>query len=211
MRFLFGLLLGVSALLPLCAGAQTAAAPAPPQSAEPWVLPYADAGIGFYRRLDRANPSYNADAGVDLLHKKLLVEVEGGGDTADASRGSDGHTFRLHGLAFYRIASRWRLGAGVHFSEFSSSTYKKRDLWPTVAAMYEHDWLRANIQYLLPGTNHDYRETGPLVDLRFHLIKNFYFRQRSALLFYRDALESPPGRHVGSELTFGVLYEFHRR
>ena len=112
---------------------------------------YADGGIGLYGNLGKSNPNYKVDAGVDLNHGRLFGEVEAGADTANASDSNNGYNIRAHGLLLYRGKASWSYGGGVHYSEFRSSAYKKHDLWPTLALMYDHDWLRANIQYLFPG------------------------------------------------------------
>jgi len=207
MSIFFRLLLAALALFSASALAQSPDA----QDTRPPALFYADGGFGLYGNLGKSNPNYNADAGVDLNHNRLFAEFEGGADTANESGGSTGYTYRLHGLLFYRGKSRWSYGGGVHYSEFTAQLYKKHDLWPTLALLYERGPARVNFQYLFPGENTDYHEQGPLVDLRVHLIKGFYYRQRTDVLFYRDALQSPPAHHVGSENTFGVLYVFGKR
>jgi hypothetical protein len=169
---------------------------------------YADAGIGLYGGLGKSNPNYDVDAGTDVSYQKLFVELEAGADTANASGTSDGYNIRTHVLAFYRKTDRWSFGGGMHYAEFKSKAYTKHDFWPTLAVLYDRKWLRLNSQYLLPGSNSDYHETGPLLDLRLRLTHGFYYRDRFALLHYTNELQSPPQVHWGREATFGILYVF---
>ena len=175
------------------------------------VNPYLDGGIGLYGNLGKSNPNYNADAGIDVKYQRLFGEVEAGFDTANASGTDKGCNIRTHGLAFYRVKGHWNIGGGMHYAEFKSNSYTKHDFWPTFAALYDGKWLRLNSQYLFPGSNSDYHETGPLFDLRLRLTHGFYYRDRFALLHYTDNLQSPPEGHWGREAMFQVLYVFKEK
>ena len=182
-----------------------------PQDADNAVNAYVDAGLGLNQNLGRSNPNYDADAGVDILHQRLFAEVEAGADTANASGLGNGYTIRTHALFYYRGKGHWNYGGGIHFSDFQSSAYKEHDLWPTGALLYDIRWLRLNSEYLFPGSNTNYHETGPLFDLRLRLTQGFYYRQRFALLHYTDEVQNPPEGHWGREVTFGILYVFRER
>jgi len=53
--------------------------------------------------------------------------------------------------------------------------------------------------------------TGPLLDLRMQIGRGFYYRELVGVFFYRDVLQFPTTRRVGSEATFGILYVFHEQ
>jgi hypothetical protein len=170
---------------------------------------YGDVGMGLYGGFGKSNPNYNADGGADLTYNHLFGEFEAGGDTANALDTDNGHTFRTHALLFYRGKRHWSYGGGVHYSEFFSNSYNQHELWPTAALLYDGEWLRANLQYLVPGPNSNYPENGPLVDLRLRLTHGFYGRTRVGIFFYRDNLQYPQENHIGREAFFDILYVFH--
>ncbi|GEM_PF-4430851 len=193
----------VFALCPACVLAQDS-------DVQPY-SPYIDGGIGLYGNLGKSNPNYNLDGGVDLSHQRLFAELEAGADTANASGTSNGYNIRTHALAFYRGKGHWSIGGGIHYAEFKSNSYTKHDFWPTAALLYDLKWLRLNSQYLFPGSNSDYHETGPLFDLRIRLTHGFYYRERFSVLHYTDNLQNPPQVHWGREATFGIMYVFRDR
>jgi len=169
--------------------------------------PYAGAGIGI-NGLTFQSPYYNVDAGVDWgALRPFLLEAEGGADTANPNRLKDGTTFRAHGLVMIKGKGRWRYGGGVHFSELFTSKYDNHSVWPTVGAMFEQDWFRLNAQFLIP-TGTDYSLTGPLFDMRMHLKKRFYFRERVGIYAYRNPNEANPSHHISAVADFGILYVF---
>jgi hypothetical protein len=202
MRFVCTLLL--VALCASCALTQDADPPAP-------VSAYADAGIGLYGNLGRSNPNFDFDGGADISHHRLFGEVEAGVDTANGVGTGNGYTVRTHGLIFYRPPGKWSVGGGFYFSRFATSVFSEHDLWPSAGVLYENEWLRANVQYLFPGSNSNFHEQGPSLDARFRLTGGFYVRERVALLHYNDRVQTPPKGHFGSEASFGVLYVFRQR
>jgi hypothetical protein len=171
------------------------------------VAPYAGGGIGV-NGLSFHSPYYNVDAGVDWgAQGPTLLEAEAGADTANPKPLKDGFTVRAHGLVMLRATHNWRLGGGIHFSELFTSKYDNHSIWPTVGAMFEQDWFRLNAQYLIP-TGTDYSLTGPLFDMRMHIKKRFYFRERVGIYSYRNPNEASPSHHVSAVADVGILYVF---
>jgi len=171
------------------------------------VIPYAGAGIGV-NGLTFQSPYYNVDAGVDwgTLHP-IFFEAEAGADTANPKGLNDGTTFRAHGLVMIKGKGRWRYGGGVHFIELFTSQYDNHSVWPTVGAMFEQSWFRLNAQFLIP-TGTDYTLFGPLFDMRMHLKKKFYFRERVGIYSYRNPNEVNPTHHTSAVADFGIIYTF---
>ena len=167
--------------------------------------PYAGAGMGV-NGLSFQSPYYNGDIGVDWgdLHPTFL-EAEVGADTANPNGVNNGTTLRAHGAVLWRASPHWRLGGGVHFSELFTSNYDKRSVWPTLGPMYEKDWFRLNAQLLIPTNPNDL--VGPLFDIRMHLKKRFYFRERVGVYWYVSD-EGKPSRHASAVADFGVIYVF---
>jgi len=171
------------------------------------VAPYVGGGIGV-NGLSFQSPYYNVDAGVDWGGpRSTLFEAEAGADTANPDGLRDGATVRAHGLVMLHATEHWRLGGGVHFSELFSSKYNNHSTWPSVGALFEQDWFRLNAQYLIP-TGADYSLTGPLFDMRMHIKRRFYFRERVGIYSYRNPNEVNPSHHVSAVADFGVIYVF---
>jgi outer membrane protein OmpA-like peptidoglycan-associated protein len=171
------------------------------------VAPYAGAGIGA-NGLGFQSPYYNADVGIDWgsLHP-VFFEAEAGADTANPNGLDNGVTMRAEGIAMVRVTQHWRLGGGFHFTHLFTSKYNEHSTWPTLGAMFERDWFRLNAQYLIP-TGTDYTLNGPLFDMRMHMIKRLYFRERVGIYSYRNPDEASPAHHVNAVADFGVLYVF---
>jgi hypothetical protein len=170
------------------------------------VAPYAGAGIGV-NGLSFQSPYYNGDVGVDWGDLgPTFVEAEAGADTANPDGLNNGATFRAHGVVMWRANPQWRLGGGVHFSDLFASAYGKRDVWPTLGAMFEQGRFRLNAQLLIP-TNPN-ALVGPLFDMRVHLRKKLYFRERVGIYWYVNPTEASPSRHASAVADFGVLYVF---
>jgi hypothetical protein len=171
------------------------------------VAPYAGAGIGI-NGLSFQSPYYNVDAGVDWgALQPVFLEGEVGADTANPKGLNNGVTFRAEGVVMIKGKGRWRYGGGVHFNNLFTSQYDTHSIWPTVGAMFEQDWFRLNAQYLIP-TGTDYSLTGPLFDMRMHLKKKFYFRERVGIYAYRNPNEASPAHHISAIADFGILYVF---
>jgi hypothetical protein len=169
--------------------------------------PYAGAGIGV-NGLGFQSPYYNGDLGVDWgALRPMFFEAEVGADTANPNGLKDGTTLRSHGIVMIKGKGCWRFGGGVHFSQLFASRYGNHSVWPSVGAMFEQDWFRLNAQYLIP-TGTDYTLNGPLFDMRMHLKKNFYFRERIGIYAYRNPGGASPSHHISAAADFGVLYVF---
>lgn len=156
-------------------------------------------------------PSYHADAGLDLNLHRWFAEAEAGVDSADDQQTRTGYILRAHGLLLLQATHHWRLGGGVHYSQLTTSTYTKHDRWPVVAAMYENDWVRSTLEYLLPGSDGRYSLTGPLIDLRVRIAGGFYFRERVAAFAFRNPFGGDSAYHPGAEGDIGLIYVLHDR
>ncbi|HUJ95988.1 MAG TPA: hypothetical protein VLW84_12030 [Terriglobales bacterium] len=168
---------------------------------------YVDLGIGL-APAGFNSPAYHADAGDDLHLRRWFGEAEVGVDTADDQQTRTGFTVRAHGLFMFRATTSWRFGGGLHYSSLNTTTYTKHNHWPVVAAMYENDWFRANLEYLLPGGDRLYRLTGPLVDMSFRIAGGFFFRERVAGFAFRNPYGGDSHYHPGAEADIGLMYVF---
>jgi hypothetical protein len=167
--------------------------------------PYADAGIGV-NGLGFQSPYYDADVGVDWGdHRPTFFEAEVGADTANPNGLNNGATFRAEGIVMWRSTPHWRLGGGIHFSDLFTSRYGQDHVWPTLGAMFEENWFRLNAQLLIPTS--PTALVGPLFDMRTHLKKRFYLRERVGIYWYVTDIV-PSSRRASAVADFGVLYVF---
>jgi len=170
------------------------------------MAPYAGAGLGV-NGLGFQSPYYNGDVGVDWGEfRPTFLEAEAGADTANPNGLNNGTTVRAHGVVLVRATPHWRFGGGVHFSDLFTSKYDKRSVWPSLGAMFEKDWFRLNTQLLIPASSDNL--IGPLFDVRMHLRKKFYFRERVGVYWYVGSNDPNPSRHASAAVDFGVLYVF---
>jgi hypothetical protein len=169
------------------------------------MAPYAGAGIGA-DGLSFQSPYYNGDLGIDWgdLHGTFF-EAEAGADTANPNGLDNGVTLRGHGIVMWRTSPHWRLGGGLHFSDLFSSKFDKHSIWPTLGTMFEKNWFRLNAQFLIPTSPNDL--VGPLFDVRMHLRKKLYLRERVGIYWYVSE-DASPSRHASAVADFGVLYVF---
>lgn len=169
------------------------------------VAPYVDGGIGV-NGLGFQSPYYIADIGVDWGDlRATFFEAEAGADTANPNGLNNGVTLRGHGLVMWRATPHWRLGGGLHFSDLFTSRYDKQQVWPSLGAMFERDWFRLNAQFLIPTS--PTALVGPLFDMRMHLKRRFYLRERIGIYWYVTDLE-PSSRRASAVADFGILYVF---
>jgi hypothetical protein len=167
--------------------------------------PYADAGIGV-NGLGFQSPYYDADVGVDWGdHRPTFFEAEVGADTANPNGLNNGATFRAEGIVMWRSTPHWRLGGGIHFSDLFTSRYGQDHVWPTLGAMFEENWFRLNAQLLIPTS--PTALVGPLFDMRTHLKKRFYLRERVGIYWYVTDIV-PSSRRASAVADLGVLYVF---
>jgi hypothetical protein len=174
------------------------------------VRPYVGGAIGLSNS-GYTSPYFDGNTGVDVDLRRFFVEAEGGADTANKQDTGNGYTVKAHGSLLLQVAAGLYFGGGVRYSEVTTSQYKKHDRWPVAEAMYERRWLRANVEYLAPGSDHRYHLTGALLDLRIRLARGVYYRERVSGFVYRNPFEVNPSYHKGSDLDYGMIYVFGDR
>jgi hypothetical protein len=157
------------------------------------------------------SPYFDGNTGVDVNFHRFFAEAEGGADTANKRDTGNGFTVKAHSFFVLRVTRALSFGGGVRYSELTTSQYKKHDRWPVAEAMYERRWLRANVEYLAPGSDHRYHLTGGLLDLRIRLARGIYYRERVSAFVFRNPFEAHPSYHRGSDLDYGVIYVFKDR
>ena len=180
-----------------------------PASLLPHPFVYAGAGLmgaGY------APLAGEAGAGVMINSRHLLASAEGSYDNGHKTNDNDqpnpkGHDRGLSGSAYFRFSSGWFAGAGVRWSQLSTTNYKKSGWRPTFGGGKDYfhkkcaledcvaDFsMRLSMDYVLPGTDYANALQGPLVS--FYLPSpsargHIFFRQTIGIYTFHDTVTDP--------------------
>jgi hypothetical protein len=215
---------------------------APPDSvAQPtWALVprpflYAGAGLmgGGYAPL-----AAEAGAGLMIDSRHFLGLAEGSYDNGRKTNDNDqpnpkGHDRGLVGAAYFRLSSGWFAGAGVRWSQLSTTNYTKGGWRPTFRAGKDflhkgcglescggYFSMRLGVDYLLPGSDRVNALQGPL--LTFYApspsVKgHIFFRETIGIYTFHETVTEPSNpaltrQQIGdrSVTSFGELTLMYR-
>jgi hypothetical protein len=119
--------------------------------------------------------------GIRIDSRHCLLDAEGQYDTGHKVNDNDqpnpnGHNRRLVGSAYYRLPSGWSFGAGVRWSQLSTTNYTKSSWAPTFGGSkdYFHNRcqqekcardfsMQLGADYMLAGSNWQNGAQGPLL------------------------------------------------
>ena len=119
-------------------------------------------------------------AGFRIDSKRLLLDANGQYDNGRKVNDNDqpnpnGHDRGLVGSAYFRLPAAWSFGAGVRWSELSTTNYRKSSWAPTIGGSKDYfrhhcqlescrgDFsLRFGVDYMLKGSNWQNGTQGPL-------------------------------------------------
>jgi len=122
-------------------------------------------------------------AGFRIDSNRFLLDANGQYDNGHKVNDNDqpnpkGHNRVLVGSAYYRLPAGWSFGAGVRWSELSTTNYRKSSWAPTFGGSKDYfrnhcqpencvgDFsLRLGVDYMLAGTNWENGSQGPLLTL----------------------------------------------
>jgi hypothetical protein len=183
-----------------------------------WPRPY------FYGGLALDQGGYSSDAGtlgagvnVEKLH--FIGLAEGWFENAAKLDSGTGIEFGTRARGFYRTHQGWYFGGGAQWSALNTDQYSKQAWRPTFGGGKdigrENFSMRAQVVYILPGTDHLNALQGPEISLwlpspasRSH----FYYRQTIGLYeFHQTSVPGNPGtsdRYTSSFMEFTAMYRF---
>jgi len=134
-------------------------------------------GGGYARFAEVGGAGFRIDA------KRFLLDVSGQYDSGRKVNDNDqpnpkGHERGLVGSVYYRLPASWSVGAGVRWSELSTTNYRKSSWAPTIGGSKDYfrhhcqlencggDFsLRLGVDYMLKGSNWQNGTQGPLFTL----------------------------------------------
>lgn len=183
-----------------------------------WPRPYAYGGLALNQG------GYSAAAGtiggglnVETLH--FIALTEGWVENAPKQNSGSGSEVGVRARSFYRTAQGWYFGGGAQWSALSTTAYSKQAWRPAFGGGKdmgrENFSLRAQVLYVLPGSDHLNAVQGPEISLwlpspasRSH----FFYRQTIGLYeFHQTAVPGNPGtgdRFTSNSLEFTAMYRF---
>lgn len=157
--------------------------------------------------------------GLNIESSHALALAEFWADNAHKQDSGTGHDIGARARAFYPIRRGWYAGAGVQWNKLATSIYSKQAWRPVFGGgndiMREHLSLRAQLMYVLPGSDHINAVQGP--ELGFWLPSpatkaHLLYRQTLGLYeFHQSAVSGDPGtedRSVAAFSEFTLMYRF---
>ena len=157
--------------------------------------------------------------GLNLESSHALALAELWADNAHKQDSGTGHDIGARARAFYSIKQGWYAGAGAQWSKLATSIYSKQAWRPVFGGgkdvMRESLSLRAQVLYVLPGSDHINAVQGP--ELSFWLPSpvthaHILYRQTLGVYeFHQSAVPGDPGtqdRSVAVFSEFTLVYRF---
>jgi len=181
-----------------------------------------------------------AEAGVGLRidSRHFLASAEGTYDNGHKTNDNTepnpkGHDRGLDGAAYFRFSSGWFSGAGVRWSQLSTTNYTKGAWRPTFGGGkdYFHNncaiedcvsdfSMRLGVDYVLPGTDHANALQGPLLSIYLpspSAKRHIFFRQTLGIYEFHQTVTDPSNltltrQQIGqrSATAFGELTVMYR-
>ena len=172
--------------------------------------PYLYGGLGFNDGASYSPASATVGGGLDLESGHFIGLAEGSFQNARKNDSGTGSETDLKGRAFFRTGRGWFFGGGAQWSRLGTIAYRKQAGRPAVGGgkdlFRENFSMRAQMLYVLPGTDHLNAVQGPEVSLwmpspasRSH----FFYRQTVGIYeFHQTSVPGNPGTNNWNAATF---------
>lgn len=218
----YSLVAVVVTLLLCCVGHAQQLASSPSGSQGPEVngpRPYAYGGLALNSGGGYSPAAGSGGAGVDFEISRLTALTEF--SAANATKQDSGTGYELHAKsrAFLRTRNNWFYGGGAQWNRLATSAYSKEFWRPAFGGgkdiFRESISMRAQVLYVLPGTDHLNALQGPEISLWLPSpasAKHFFYRQTIGIYeFHQTSVPGNPGtdnRSVASFSEFTMMYRF---
>ena len=178
-----------------------------------WPLPYMYGGLALSRGAGYSPAAGIVGGGLNIESSRLIVLAESSAENAHKRDSGTGIELDVKGRAFVRAAEGWYFGGGAQWSKLSTVLYDKQAWRPTFGGgkdlLRENFSLRAQILYVLPGSDHLNAVQGPEISLwmpspasRSHV----FYRQRIGIYGFHQT--SVPGNSGVNERYLASFVEF---
>jgi len=183
------------------------------------LAPYAFGGLALSQGSGYAPAAGEAGAGLNTETNHLITFTEFSADNAHKEDSGTGHDLYFQARTFYRTGRSWYFGGGAQWNKLITDPYAKQSWHPAFGGgkdfFRENLSLRAQLMYILPGTDHLNAVQGPEIALwlpspasKSHL----FYRQTIGLYeFHQTSVPGNPGTTVRSAAAFlscAAIYRF---
>jgi len=193
-------------------------APSATGQPSPWFRPYTYGGLA----LNRGGYSPTAGtlgAGAETDTQHFLALAEAWFENAPKQDSGTGDEFGAKARGFLRTAKGWYFGGGAQWSKLDTIAYAKQAWRPSFGGgkdlAQEKFTMRAQVLYILPGTDHLNALQGPEIALWLPSPASkghFFYRQTLGLYeFHQTSVPGNPGttdRQMASFLDLTFMYRF---
>lgn len=177
----------------------------------PFPHPFAYAGAGLMGG-GYAPLAWEGGGGLMIDTRHFLASAEGSYDNGHKINDNDqpnpkGHDRSLAATASFRLSSGWFAGAGVRWSQLSTTNYSKGQWRPTFGGGKDYfhrkcavedcvsDFsMRVRVDYVLPGTDHFNGVQGPLLSIYMPSPAakgHVFFRQTLGIYEFHETVTAP--------------------
>jgi len=172
--------------------------------------PYIYGGLALSKGASYSPAAGTVGGGLDLESGHFIALAEGLLQNAHKKDSGTGTETDLQGRAFVRTARNWFLGGGAQWSKLGTNAYSKQAWRPVFGGgkdvFRENFSMRAQILYVLPGSDHLNAVQGPEISLwipspasRSH----FFYRQTVGIYeFHQTSVPSNPGTDKRDAASF---------
>jgi hypothetical protein len=184
-----------------------------------WPLPYIYGGLALSGGAGYSPAAGAVGGGLNIDSSRLILLAESSVQNAHKQDSGTGSELDLKGRAFLRASAGWYFGGGAQWSKLSTAIYDKQAWRPAFGGgrdlLRENFSMRAQILYVLPGSDHLNAVQGPEISLwmpspasRSHL---FYRQTLGIYGFHQTSVPGDSGvnqRYVATFLEFTAMYRF---
>jgi len=182
-------------------------------------VPYVYGGFELSHGSGYAPAAGTVGGGLNIDSSHLIVLAETSLQNAHKQDSGTGTELDVKGRTFLRAAQGWYFGGGAQWSRLSTSLYRKQAWRPVLGGgkdlFRENFSMRAQIVYVLPGSDHLNAVQGPEISLcmpspagRTHL---FYRQTLGIYGFHQTSVPENSGvnqRDLTTILEFTAMYRF---
>jgi len=184
-----------------------------------WPLPYVYGGMALTTGGGYSPAAGSLGGGLDLDNSRLIALAEASVENAHKLDSGTGTELHLLARSFLRTERGWYFGGGAQWNKLSTVLYDKQAWRPVFGGgkdfTRESFSARAQVVYLLPGTDHLNAVQGPEISLWLPSpasSRHFFYRQTFGVYgYHQTSVPGNPGtniRSMTSSSEFTVLYRF---
>lgn len=175
-----------------------------------WPQPYIYGGLTLSQGASYSPAAGIVGGGLNLESGHFISIAEGSFQNAHKQDSGTGAETDLKGRAFFRTPPGWFFGGGAQWSKLGTVAYSKQAWRPVFGGgkdvFHENFSMRAQVLYVLPGTDRLNAVQGPEISLWMPSPasgSHFFYRQTLGIYeFHQTSVSGNPGTDQRSAATF---------